>query len=130
MDTPVLTPSTTTIPKSSDPAVEIINSLSDNVYKIQTIDDIGEFMALYSDAARTGLLCYLPLAGRVPIEVFIPVGSSVFIGAVDDFAEITDITFDSRQVQPGSLYACMKGTKVDGHDFIPQAVNKGAEAIL
>jgi UDP-N-acetylmuramoyl-L-alanyl-D-glutamate--2,6-diaminopimelate ligase len=53
-----------------------------------------------------------------------------FIGAVDDFAEITGLTFDSREVQSGSLYACMKGTKTDGHNFIPQAIAQGAEAVL
>lgn len=43
---------------------------------------------------------------------------------------IQGITMDSRQVQPGDLYACVPGLNVDGHDFAAQAMEKGATAIL
>ncbi len=43
---------------------------------------------------------------------------------------IRDIAHDSRKVGPGTLFVCMVGVHVDGHKFIPQAVEKGAVAIL
>lgn len=44
--------------------------------------------------------------------------------------DIRSITFDSRQVQPGSLFIAIPGTQVDGHAFIPKAIESGAAAIL
>lgn len=39
---------------------------------------------------------------------------------------ITDAVIDSRQAIPGSLFAAIPGENVDGHDFIPDAFQKGA----
>ena len=50
------------------------------------------------------------------------------IGSAD--RTVTDITADSRVVQQGSLFIALKGAHVDGHDFIPKAVEQGAAAIL
>lgn len=44
--------------------------------------------------------------------------------------EVTDVVIDSRRVTPGSLFIAMRGTQVDGHRFIPMAIEKGATAIL
>ena len=44
--------------------------------------------------------------------------------------EITAIVFDSRKVIPGSLFVAVKGTVVDGHDYIDQAIKDGAAAII
>ncbi|CAH0996913.1 UDP-N-acetylmuramoyl-L-alanyl-D-glutamate--2, 6-diaminopimelate ligase [Emticicia aquatica] len=44
--------------------------------------------------------------------------------------KITNIVFDSRQVQEGSLFVAIGGTQVDGHNFIETAIEKGAKAIL
>jgi UDP-N-acetylmuramoyl-L-alanyl-D-glutamate--2,6-diaminopimelate ligase len=44
--------------------------------------------------------------------------------------EITSVAFDSRQVIPGSMFVAVKGTVVDGHDYIEQAIKKGAIAII
>ncbi len=43
---------------------------------------------------------------------------------------ITDATHDSRAVEPGWLYCCVPGSRVDGHDFAPAAVDAGAVALL
>ena len=40
------------------------------------------------------------------------------------------LTDDSRRVIPGSCYIAVKGTQVDGHDFIEQAIAAGAVAIV
>ena len=44
--------------------------------------------------------------------------------------EITSIENDNRKVQKGSLFICIKGYTVDGHDFAESAVKNGAVAIL
>ena len=44
--------------------------------------------------------------------------------------EITSVAFDSRKVIKGSLFVAVKGTLVDGHDFILQAINDGAVAVI
>ncbi|MEZ5865153.1 MAG: UDP-N-acetylmuramoyl-L-alanyl-D-glutamate--2,6-diaminopimelate ligase [Geminicoccaceae bacterium] len=43
---------------------------------------------------------------------------------------ITGIAFDSRKVEPGNLFAALSGTVADGHIFIPEAVRRGAVAVL
>jgi len=50
------------------------------------------------------------------------------VGAVR--IDITDICFDSRKVTPGSLFVAVRGTQVDGHAFLAQAIAKGARAIV
>lgn len=44
--------------------------------------------------------------------------------------EITGITCDSRQVMPGMIFVAVPGQHVDGHDFIPNAIDRGACAII
>ncbi len=44
--------------------------------------------------------------------------------------EITGITCDSRKVQNGSIFVCIKGFKSDGHDFAKTALEKGAAVII
>ncbi|MDB5009536.1 MAG: UDP-N-acetylmuramoyl-L-alanyl-D-glutamate--2,6-diaminopimelate ligase [Mucilaginibacter sp.] len=49
-------------------------------------------------------------------------------GSVD--VEISEVVFDSRRVVPGCLFVAVKGTVVDGHDYIEQAVKDGAIAVI
>lgn len=44
--------------------------------------------------------------------------------------EITGITDDSRRVEPGYLFVAYKGIEADGHRYIPQAIERGAAAIV
>lgn len=44
--------------------------------------------------------------------------------------EINEIVYDSRKVTPGSLFICIKGANVDGHDFIPDVINAGARVVV
>lgn len=44
--------------------------------------------------------------------------------------EITSIAYDSRRVVPGALFIALKGQKIDGSEFVKQATERGAEAIV
>lgn len=44
--------------------------------------------------------------------------------------EITHLTSDSREVQEGSLFICVKGFKVDGHHYLAEVTKRGARAVL
>ncbi|OKS87789.1 UDP-N-acetylmuramoyl-L-alanyl-D-glutamate--2,6-diaminopimelate ligase [Mucilaginibacter polytrichastri] len=44
--------------------------------------------------------------------------------------EITSVTADSRKVSAGTLFVAVKGTLVDGHDYIEQAVKDGAVVVI
>ncbi len=44
--------------------------------------------------------------------------------------EITGIEYDSRRVTPGNLFVAIKGEKSDGHLYIPQALKRGAAAVV
>jgi UDP-N-acetylmuramoyl-L-alanyl-D-glutamate--2,6-diaminopimelate ligase len=48
----------------------------------------------------------------------------------DTNKEVTGITFDSREVTPGSLFVALKGTNSDGHKFIKSAIQAGASAVV
>lgn len=45
-------------------------------------------------------------------------------------SQILDIAIDSRSVQPNSLFVCIKGYTVDGHDFAQKAVDAGATVVV
>ncbi len=44
--------------------------------------------------------------------------------------DVTSITADSREVRPGTLFAALPGTRADGASFVPDAVARGAVAVL
>ena len=44
--------------------------------------------------------------------------------------QINGIQFDSRKVKPGDLFVAVKGTHVDGHQFIAKAIELGASAVV
>ncbi|MFC4770218.1 UDP-N-acetylmuramoyl-L-alanyl-D-glutamate--2,6-diaminopimelate ligase [Effusibacillus consociatus] len=58
-----------------------------------------------------------------------PVLLKKVIGSIDEL-EISAITADSRLAGPGSLFVALRGHTVDGHDFVSQAVDRGAVAVV
>jgi UDP-N-acetylmuramoyl-L-alanyl-D-glutamate--2,6-diaminopimelate ligase len=44
--------------------------------------------------------------------------------------EIRDLAYDARDARPGSLFFCVPGSRADGHDFAPQAIESGAAALV
>ena len=47
-----------------------------------------------------------------------------------ELVEVKNITLDSREAANGSIFVAIKGFKLDGHKFIPQAVANGVSVIV
>src|SRR5918992_822006 len=44
--------------------------------------------------------------------------------------EVSGLAYSSRSVVPGTLFFCVPGFRADGHDFAPDAVARGAVALV
>jgi UDP-N-acetylmuramyl pentapeptide synthase len=44
--------------------------------------------------------------------------------------EITGLAYDNRRAAPGTLFFCVPGFTRDGHDFAPDAIARGAAALV
>lgn len=62
-------------------------------------------------------------------ELFTTFAESANIIQMPDH-EVFGITSDSRQVKPGDIFVSVPGARVDGHQFIGMAVERGAVAIV
>ena len=71
-----------------------------------------------------------PLAGLAALLGLKPAAGRTGDGQDPAGGTITGITHDSRQVQPGDLYAALPGAKTHGADHAPAAVAAGAAAVL
>src|SRR3954452_19200504 len=49
---------------------------------------------------------------------------------VEADVEVTGLALDNRRVTPGTLFFCVPGFRADGHDFAPDAVARGAAALV
>lgn len=75
--TPLLDTSSTNIPASASNPVQIIASTAAQAYKLVSVEDIGEYIGVYTGAALSEvLLCILPLGGG-EIDVNIPAGTRI-----------------------------------------------------
>ncbi len=45
-------------------------------------------------------------------------------------AEVRDLAYDARAVTPGAVFFCVPGERADGHDFAPEALARGAVALV
>ena len=48
----------------------------------------------------------------------------------NDNVEITGVNIDSRRIKAGHFFVAIRGTQVDGHQFIDKAIELGADAVL
>ena len=62
------------------------------------------------------------MLGRIP-------GRVETVGDIEN-TDIQALRIDSRRVQPGDLFFCTPGLRRDAHDFAPQAIEKGAAALV
>src|SRR2546429_7360469 len=52
------------------------------------------------------------------------------LGVAGGDVDITGLAYDSRRVTPGTLFFAVPGFNFDGHDFAPEAVARGAAALV
>jgi UDP-N-acetylmuramoyl-L-alanyl-D-glutamate--2,6-diaminopimelate ligase len=57
-------------------------------------------------------------------------GAGASVSSGDPNVPISSISVDSRRVEPGSLFICLRGGRADGHDHATAAVSAGASAVL
>lgn len=55
---------------------------------------------------------------------------SAVIWNPDDFKTIYNVSIDSKNIKKNTLFIAIKGERFDGHDFVDQAIQNGASAIL
>lgn len=72
-----------------------------------------------------GLLCQQTLMLRHISDLIDPIALA---GSAD--VEINGIAYDSRQVKPGMLFVAVKGEQADGNDFVDEAIERGAVAVV
>lgn len=88
--TPLLSCASTNIPASSGNPLTIVASLAANCKKIVSVEDIGEYIGLYTGVALSEVLyCILPLGGG-EIEVNIPAATRISLRAMKNVAIATD----------------------------------------
>lgn len=61
-------------------------------------------------------------------DILVGLTSAEVTGCAD--REVSDVVIDSRRVVAGALFVAIRGTQVDGHRFIPMAIEKGATSIV
>ncbi len=66
--------------------------------------------------------------GKTIGELAAAVPGAAFRG--DPQTAVQDIQFDSRLIEPGGLFAALRGADFDGHRFIDDALARGAAALL
>ncbi|TSA27644.1 MAG: UDP-N-acetylmuramoyl-tripeptide--D-alanyl-D-alanine ligase [Ignavibacteriales bacterium] len=66
---------------------------------------------------------------KITIEDLFNISSAVIYNP-DAFKPVSNVEIDSRRVKKGSLFVAIKGEKYDGHDFILDALKKGANAVI
>jgi UDP-N-acetylmuramoyl-tripeptide--D-alanyl-D-alanine ligase len=63
------------------------------------------------------------------VETLISVtGGTLVWGSTDTM--VNGVSTDSRAVEPGALFVAFAGERVDGHDFLGEAISSGARALL
>ena len=67
----------------------------------------------------------VPQAGSLSLRRLLP--DAQFVGGDD--IQVTACTHDSRRCLPGDLFVALIGAQRDGHDFVRQAVSRGAAAV-
>ncbi|MCX7620957.1 MAG: UDP-N-acetylmuramoyl-L-alanyl-D-glutamate--2,6-diaminopimelate ligase [Acidimicrobiales bacterium] len=76
------------------------------------------------------------MAGRTSMllrELLAQLPDAMLVGgdpATAGMVEVTSVAFDSRRVEPGQLFCCVRGTRTDGHCYAADAIRAGAVALL
>src|SRR5207302_5333942 len=71
-------------------------------------------------------------AGRTPARAILggPMTLRELMGNGAPEVEISALAYSTAGVVPGALFFCVPGFRADGHDFAPEAVERGAVALV
>jgi len=76
----------------------------------------------------------IPSGASIPSRASIESGSTMtlrdLMGDGAPEVEVTGLAYSSRSVSAGALFFCVPGFTSDGHDFAPDAVERGAAALV
>lgn len=61
------------------------------------------------------------------IEMCAAAGADVYAGSPP---EVAGVSASSSEVRPGDVFVAIKGSRADGHDHIPEALSRGAAALI
>ncbi len=75
---------------------------------------------------KPGELCAL----LAPFGATLRLPGGMARGRVESLPTLSGACGDSREARPGALFCAIKGAVADGNDFVPQALAKGAAAVL
>ena len=67
---------------------------------------------------------------KVPVTVKQLTALLDAVSTGDQDAVVTDVTHDSRQARPGSLFVAVRGELFDAHKFVPQVMAQGAAGVI
>ena len=56
--------------------------------------------------------------------------SELYEGEGYDNIWVKGIKINSKEVEPGDIFVCVKGVTADRHDFIEEAISKGASCVV
>jgi UDP-N-acetylmuramoyl-L-alanyl-D-glutamate--2,6-diaminopimelate ligase len=70
------------------------------------------------------------ISPQVALDVIFEEFPLKVLAGIPDNVQITGIVMDNRLIQLGNLFVAIRGGSVDGHDFIPGAIQRGAVAVV
>ena len=79
-----------------------------------------------------GLGALLTLAGLGSADVLVRSAGQALLPWSPSLAagpHVADLVMSSGEVTPGAMFACVTGSRSDGHDYAPEAVARGAVAV-
>ena len=71
---------------------------------------------------------FQPISLSTTIQKIADVTDARLLG--DSNTEVTEVTHDSRQIQPGGLFVAVRGELFDAHKFVPQVMAQGAAGVI
>ena len=76
------------------------------------------------------MLCkfYMEVKDMILKKILVGIDGLKAMGNLD--VEINNISQDSNSIEPNDLFIAIKGFKVDGHKYIPQAITKEQRQFL
>jgi UDP-N-acetylmuramoyl-tripeptide--D-alanyl-D-alanine ligase len=66
---------------------------------------------------------------KITLEDLFNISTAVIYNP-DSYKAISKVEIDSRKIKKGSLFVAIKGEKLDGHKFVPDALKLGASAVM